>query len=79
MSKFDKEDIFDAWADHLLADSPEYETAPEHDYIPCPACGAGAKDPCLETCEAMYPKDMQGTIDWSNVAATSSTGKWDEL
>lgn len=49
------------------------------EYVPCPACGAGADEECLETCEALYPKDMHGTVDWSNVAATSSTGKWDEL
>lgn len=47
--------------------------------IPCPACGAGAHEPCYETCEASYPKDMQGTIDWSNVAATSATHLWGEL
>lgn len=26
MSKVDKYDIFDAWAEHLLEDAPEYES-----------------------------------------------------
>ena len=61
-------------------DPVEYDRDEQpYEPIACPACGAGPHDPCLETCEALYPKDMQGTIDWSNVAATSGTGKWDEL
>lgn len=58
----------------------EYERDEQpYNPIPCPACGAGAHDPCYETCEASYPKDMQGTVDWSNVAATSRTWSWENL
>ena len=63
-----------------LDERPDYsQDDMPYEPIPCPACGAGPHDPCLETCEAMYPKDMQGTVDWSNVAATSGTHPWEEL
>ena len=45
--------------------------------IPCPFCGAGALEPCAETCETLAPIDIPGTdVDWSNVAAAWSNSPW---